>query len=113
MPVNQYIQTDVVAITGTFAVTATGAVVDPSTITFKYQITNNNVTAAPTTLTYSGSSTPTTGTVARVSTGIYVCWLDTTSFPGFYEYEWLGTASSTNPGQGALPGSFQVNPLPI
>lgn len=109
LSINSYLATTVVGITGLMSTLSTGLPVDPTTVQFKYTITNNAVTTGPFTLTYSGASTPSPGVVARIVSGDYVVWLDTTNLPGFWEYEWLTTGT----GQAAATGAFNVDALPF
>jgi len=106
---NSYVAGQVVQVTAVFTTVATGAVVDPGTIAFKYAITVNGVTGATTTLTYSGASTPAVGVVARTSAGTYVAQVDTTSKPGYWQIEWV----STGTGQTTQPSDFLVSAAPL
>lgn len=74
----------------TFTMQATGAVVDPTTITFKYQM-NGGAFTSP--WTYTSALTPSVGVIARISTGVYEVWVDTTSLSGVLTGEWVSTGT--------------------
>ena len=58
--------------------------VDPTTVTLKFRVSGGAVT----TWTFGGS-----GSIVKVATGIYSAELDTTSMPGDWELEWIGTGT--------------------
>jgi hypothetical protein len=94
---------NVAQFTVTFVADSTDTVVDPTTVTFKYNM-NNGATIA--TWTYSGSSTPGVGMVARLSTGVYQAQVDTTGLNGLLVAEFV----STGTGQAAVIDTIQVSP---
>jgi hypothetical protein len=71
-----------VAVTATF-VDPTGAVTDPTTVTFKFKAG----AAATISWTYAA------GQVTKVSTGVYTATLDTTGLAGNWTVEILGTGA--------------------
>ena len=89
-----------VTTTVTFTVPPSTSPVDPSTITLKYKAGST----ATTVWTYGG-----TGSINRVSEGIYAAELDTTSLAGNWTIEWIGTGACA-----AVSVSFiTVETLPI
>ena len=84
---------------------ASNTPVDPSTLTFKYRAAGR-----PTqTLTYSGTSTPTVGQIARTSTGNYLAQIDTTGLAGNWTIQW----QSTGVGQTTKSDSGKVVAAPL
>lgn len=96
---NSYLAGDLVQVQSIFTNLA-GTPVVPSTITLKYAITVNGI---------QGSTTTISGGFTNPSTGIYQWNIDTTSNPGYYLYEYIGTGT----GQAVGTGSFLVDPLPL
>jgi hypothetical protein len=94
---------NVAQFTVTFVAESTGSPVDPTTVTFSYNI---NGGATIHTWTYSGSSTPSVGVVARLSTGDYIAEVDTTGLNGLLVATWV----STGTGQAAVQDTVQVSP---
>lgn len=78
----------------------TGALADPTTVTFKYQIG-------------SGSVTDLSGSIVKESTGKYHCDVDTTGFTGpgtaVYVVEWKGVGAV----QAINSDTWSVTPAPI
>ena len=90
--------------------TNTGTPVDPGTITLKYQITTWAGAAQPTvTVTYTGTSTPTVGQIARTAVGEYTALIDTTNLPGVWTVEW----QTTGVGQAVAVTVGNVEPAPL
>jgi hypothetical protein len=85
-----YLNGNIAQFTVTFTTEATGAVIDPTTITFKYQ-TNGGAFTTP--ITYTSATTPSVGVIARISTGVYETWVDTTSLSGVLTGEWVSTGT--------------------
>lgn len=85
-----YLNGNIAQFTVTFTTEATGAVIDPTTVTFKYQ-TNGGAFTAP--ITYTNAVTPAVGVIARISTGVYETWVDTTSLSGVLTGEWISTGT--------------------
>jgi hypothetical protein len=92
---------NVAQFTVTFVTESTGALVDPTTVTFNYNL-NNGATVH--TWTYTSASSPSLGVVARLSTGVYETWVDTTGLSGLLVGEYI----STGTGQAAVQDSIQV-----
>lgn len=103
-----FVAGNVVQFTATFTDLA-GGNIDPTTVAFTYVAVGSGV--APATLTYSGSTTPSVGVVARTSTGVYVAQVDTTNLAGNWSYQWR----STGVGQAVAFSSIVVSepPFPI
>jgi hypothetical protein len=90
-----YDQVSVVRSRVTFLDDETDEAVDPDTVTFSYQLTGQSPT---TPITYSGATTPSVGVVAKVGTGRYETWIDTTSILGDVIELWTGTGAHQAPG---------------
>lgn len=87
------------------AFSAAGSPVDPTTVTFEYAwvATETSTPGTPTTLTYSGSTTPAPGTVAKTSTGNYEVQVDTTGMAdGYVIYVWRTTGAGQTVGTGTI-----------
>lgn len=69
--------------TATFISEATGSATDPTTIVLKYLQPGSSVT----TVTYPNAF------ITRVSAGVYSAEFDTTSLPGSWAVEWIGTGA--------------------
>src|SRR4051812_25030190 len=82
-----------VRVTTTFTSPTTGAVVDPTTVTFKYRNGTGSIT----------SWTVTAGQIVKASTGVYHADIDTTG-EGTWHWAFYGTGTN----QGAKEGSFDV-----
>lgn len=83
--------------------------VDPAAVFFRFGPDGQNPSLA-TVYPYSGASSPALGIVARLSTGTYVAWVDSTSLPaGLY---WAA-ADSTGTGQAYKPINFQILQAPV
>jgi hypothetical protein len=95
------LQGNVLVSTATFETEATGAPVDPGTVTFSYR-----VGPTLTVLTYSGSSTPAVGTVFRTAAGVYVAWVDCTNINVNIPWRW----DSTGAGQASDKGVQDITP---
>ena len=93
---------NVAQFTVTFVTESTGALVDPSTITFSY---NLNYGSTIHSWSYASASSPAIGTVARLSTGVYEVWVDTTGLNGLLVANWV----STGTGQAAVQETVQVS----
>lgn len=102
---NRYRAGQVVELTATFTRKSDGAVGDPSTVAFVHQPPGGTKT----TVTYAGASVPAVGTVAKLSTGVYQLWVDTTGTAGLWTWEAEGTGGY----QAAGAGAFQVAALPL
>ena len=86
---------------------AAGTLIDPTTVTLKWNIVPNG-TGSPgstTTWTYLG-----TGSIVKDSTGKYHADLDTTSLPGQWQGAWIAPPGS---GQTATDWIFIVFPSPV
>ena len=86
---------------------STGAMVDPTTITFYWEMARQPGTEAS--FSYTGSNTPQPGTFARISQGLYVAQVDLTNVSGVLIWQVV----STGTGQAAGFGQLTVTPLPI
>ncbi len=97
--------------TGSFTDGILAQALDPTTVSLHYAVAPSlGASNGPTTiLSYSGASTPGVGIIARLSTGVYEAWLDTTSQDGIWTYEWV----STGIGQTVKSGQFLVVPRTI
>ena len=85
-----YLSGNIAQFTVNFTTAATGALVDPTTVVFSDSM---NYGATMNTWTYSGASTPAVGVVARLSTGIYSVWVNTTGLNGLLIGDWLSTGT--------------------
>ena len=106
MSITQFYQGNLIDVFGTFTNEA-GAATDPTTVKFQWACG----TAAPTTYTYSGSSTPATASVWRTGTGTYTARVDTTGLVGTLNmsYESTGTAQAV----GVTVVSIVTNPASV
>ena len=86
--------------TATFTNPGSPTPVDPSTVTLKFRVANGSVT----TWVYQGA-----GSISKVSTGIYSAELDTTTAPGDWTVEWLGTGACA----AVNVTEFSVAPAPL
>lgn len=91
---------DVVRLTATFTVAATGAAVDPTTVT----CTVTAPSGTSTTYTYAGASSEAVGVVSRSATGVYVLLVSATASEWWYAH-WV----STGTGQAAERHKFHIN----
>lgn len=89
-----------VTVTASFA-SETQIQTDPTTVTLKYQ----PGTHQPAVTWVYGAA----GSITRTGTGVYVAELDTTSLPGPWVGEWLGTGAC----QVTQPFGFTVVALPL
>lgn len=87
---------------GTFK-NASGTATDPTTVTFVWKCGSSTGT-----YTYSGSSTPTTGTVWKTGTGAYTARIDTTGLSGTLSMSFEGTGALQ--AVGVLVATILVNP---
>lgn len=85
--------------TATFVSTATGTAADPTTIVLKYLEPGSGVQ----TVTYPDAF------ITRVSAGVYSAELDTTSLPGAWTVEWIGTGAV----QAIAASSWTVTRAPL
>lgn len=85
--------------TATFTAEATGDATDPTTIVLKYLEPGSGVT----TVTYPDAF------ITRVSAGVYSAELDTTSLPGAWTVEWIGTGAV----QAIAAASWTVTRAPL
>ena len=85
-----YLNGNIAQFTVTFTTEATGAAIDPSAVTFKYQL---NGGAYTTPWTYVSATTPAVGVIARTGTGIYEVWVDTTLLSGVLTGVWVSTGT--------------------
>lgn len=106
---NKYIAGNVVEDVATFTGDDNITLVDPTTVLVKYQIRYAGTTYGPYTINYTGSTTPATGTVAKLAVGTYNVRIDSTLLPGYWVHEWQGTGTA----QALLPVSYIVNPAPL
>ena len=87
-----YLSGNVAQFTVTFTNEATGDVVDPSTVEFSYSINGGSYTSE---WTWNGSnSTPAIGEIAKISTGVYEVWVDTTGLSGILTGLWISTGTN-------------------
>jgi hypothetical protein len=86
-----YLAGNVAQFTVTFTNEATGDVVDPTTIEFSYSINGGSYTSP---WTYTNATTPAVGVIARISTGIYEVWVDTTGLSGILTGLWVSTGTN-------------------
>lgn len=105
--ISTIIEGNVLVSTATFTNASSGALVDPSTIAFVWEMSRQSGTEAS--LVYSGSSTPLPGTTARLSEGVYVAEVDLTGVNGVLVWQW----ESSGAGQATAFGQLTVTPLPI
>jgi hypothetical protein len=92
---------NVAKFTVTFVTESTDAPVDPTSVTFNYNVNNGSTIA---TWTYTNVSVPAVGVVAKLSTGVYQAWVDTTGLNGLL----VGNFVSTGTGQAAVQDSISV-----
>jgi hypothetical protein len=92
---------NVAKFTVTFVTESTDTLVDPTTVSFNYNVNNGSTIA---TWTYASASSPAVGVVARISTGVYQAWVDTTGLNGLL----VGEFVSTGTGQAAVQDSISV-----
>jgi hypothetical protein len=85
-----YLSGNVVRFDVSFTSTSTGAAVDPTTVTFAYQVNNGAYT---TPVTYTSATTPAVGVIARLSAGNYEVWVNTTGITGQLTGEWISTGT--------------------
>jgi hypothetical protein len=78
--------------------------VDPTTVTFYYDVGAGQVVSDL--LTYTSATQPAVGIIARMGVGWYRTWIDTTDFAGIVAQEWDGWGANQAPGE----KFFQVNP---
>ncbi len=104
MSISQYVQGDLIDCPMSFT-DVNGVLIDPSTVEFNFTCGGYG----PIKWTYAGSSTATTGTVWRVSQGIFRARVDSTPFYGLFQ----GAGIAKGTGQSAALISFMViqNPL--
>ena len=86
--------------TATFTNPGISDPVDPAVITLEHSVSNGQVT----TWTYGG-----TGSIVRVSTGVYSAELDTTELPGSWAVKWAGTGACA----AVCLATFPVVPTPF
>lgn len=74
----------------TFETTATGALIDPTTVKFQWQLNAGAITP----YTWNGANTtPGVTLIAKNSTGVYEMWVDTTGMNGVLTGTWISTGS--------------------
>ncbi len=96
-----YLQGNVAVSTVSFTVQATGAAIDPTTVTVKYSI-NGGAFSAP--ITYAGASSPAVGVVARLGAGQYQVQIDTTGIAsGPLVFLWQSTGTGQAAVEDAIP----------
>lgn len=105
--ISTIIEGNVLVSTATFTNASSGALVDPSTISFVWEMSRQPGTQAS--LVYSGESTPFPGEVVRLSTGQYVAEVSLVGVSGVLVWEW----KSTGAGQATAFGQLTVTPLPL
>ncbi len=88
-----YLAGNVVRFDVAFKNTATGALVDPTGVSFSYTV---NGGANLGSVTYAGSSTPAIWTLARLGAGLYETWISTTGLSGTLVGEWGATGSGAS-----------------
>lgn len=71
--------------------------VDPTTVTFYYDVGNGQVVSE--TITYASATEPSVGVVAKMGIGWYRTWIDTTDFAGITAQEWDGEGANQAPGE--------------
>lgn len=101
---NEYWQGEVVVSEVIFRDKATNDAVDPTTVTFYYQLEDGTPSAV---LTYTGATSPAVGVIARVGVGRYVSWIDTTAFVGVTKEVWPSTGDYQTVGRRL----FKVKPV--
>lgn len=89
-----------VTTTCTFTVPGESDPVDPTVVTLSFRVSSGSVT----TWTYLGS-----GSIVRVSEGVYSAELDTTELPGSWALKWQGTDACAAVGVTTFP----VTPTPF
>lgn len=76
----------------TFTNGATGDPVDPTTVEFSYSVNGGSYTSP---WTWNGSNgTPAIGVIAKISTGVYQVWVDTTGLSGVLTGLWVSTGTN-------------------
>lgn len=111
---DSYPEGAIVRLVATFTDTATGVVIDPTTVNIAFTVAQAspgvNPANTPTTYTYTGSPTPALGVIGRTGTGIYEVWVDSTGQAGW----WATRAYSSGTGQAASPpGQVRVTAKPF
>lgn len=101
---NVYRQGRIVVADVVFRDGETGNAVDPTTVTFYYELADGTQGA---TLTYAGATQPAVGTIARLGIGRYRTWIDTASFLGRTKEVWLSSGADQTVGCRV----FQVIPV--
>jgi len=86
-----YLAGNIVKFDVSFTDSSSGAYVDPGSVKLTYTI--NNV-AQGTTYTYTTVTTPAVGVIAKVGTGKYEFWLDTTNLNGVITATWTATGGN-------------------
>ena len=102
-PFNHYLVGASVTVTGTYTNHQTGQLTDPTVA--KVDIVSPNGTS----VTYASTDVGTL--VRRVSTGIYQFDVDTTAFPGRWQYRWWSPPGT--PVQTAGASTFIIDPFPV
>jgi hypothetical protein len=71
--------------------------VDPTTVTFYYDVGDGQIVSD--TLTYTSATVPAVGTIAKMGIGWYRTWIDTSDFAGIAAQEWDGAGTNQAPGE--------------
>ena len=85
-----YLSGNVVRFDVSFTNTSTGAPVDPTTVTFSYQINSGSFNAP---VTYTSATTPAVNVIAKMATGQYEVWVNTTGITGQLTGKWVSTGT--------------------
>jgi hypothetical protein len=85
-----YLAGNVVRFDISFTNTSTGALVDPTAVTFSYTV-NGGPNLNP--ITYGAATVPAVGTIARLSTGLYETWISTIGIAGQVIGQWVSTGT--------------------
>lgn len=114
MSLPEFVAGHVIVFTGTFENTATGALGDPTTVTFKYSVSQSVYQKGATnTIAYGAATVPAPGVVARTAVGTYVAEVDSTLLAGFWTYEFLSTGNFQAVGPPPGQNNIQVAATPL
>lgn len=96
-----YLEGNIARFTVTFTTESTGDPVDPTVVKFSYAM---NYGSTINTWTWNGSNTtPSVGNIAKISTGVYEVWVDTTGLNGLLIGDWLATGVGASHVQDPVP----------
>lgn len=105
----KYIAGNIIEDIATFTTDDNITPIDPTAVHLTYAVRFANALSGPYTITFTGSTTPATGQIAKTSAGTYTVRLDTSLLPGYWQYQWFGTGTA----QANIPSSAIVHPSPL